>query len=110
MTIFDSITSIRRLWRHCRHNCNKKVDCGKAHFEALGVNFREASTIHEVLKAQENKVANHKVTEYLILTQNSLREHDHDHARSQSSDQSQALLHQPSVLPLHQIVPQVVSI
>jgi type III restriction enzyme len=30
---------------------NKKVDCGKAHFEALGVNFRDASTIHEVLKA-----------------------------------------------------------
>jgi len=30
---------------------NKKVDCGKVHFEALGVNFRDASTIHEVLKA-----------------------------------------------------------
>ncbi|MBM3422627.1 MAG: DEAD/DEAH box helicase family protein [Chlorobi bacterium] len=28
---------------------NKKVDCGKAHFKALGVNFKDATTIHEVL-------------------------------------------------------------
>ncbi|NTW88515.1 MAG: hypothetical protein HGB26_05185 [Desulfobulbaceae bacterium] len=28
---------------------NKKVDCGKAHFQALGVNFKDASTIYEVL-------------------------------------------------------------
>ncbi|MEI6653050.1 MAG: restriction endonuclease subunit R, partial [Chlorobiaceae bacterium] len=28
---------------------NKKVDCGKAHFKALGVNFKDASTIYEVL-------------------------------------------------------------
>lgn len=30
---------------------NKKVDCGKAHFKALGVNFKDATTIHEVLQA-----------------------------------------------------------
>jgi type III restriction enzyme len=30
---------------------NRKVDCGKAHFQALGVNFKDASTIYEVLKA-----------------------------------------------------------
>ncbi|MBW2539597.1 MAG: DEAD/DEAH box helicase family protein [Deltaproteobacteria bacterium] len=28
---------------------NRKVDCGKAHFKALGVNFKEAINIHEVL-------------------------------------------------------------
>ncbi len=28
---------------------NKKVDCGNAHFKALGVNFKEATTIFEVL-------------------------------------------------------------
>ncbi|MDO9534009.1 MAG: DEAD/DEAH box helicase family protein [Bacillota bacterium] len=28
---------------------NIKVDCGKAHFEALGVNFKVATNIHEVL-------------------------------------------------------------
>ncbi len=28
---------------------NKKVDCGKAHFKALGVNFKDATTIYEVL-------------------------------------------------------------
>jgi type III restriction enzyme len=28
---------------------NQKVDCGKAHFEALGVNFKVATSIHEVL-------------------------------------------------------------
>lgn len=30
---------------------NKKVECGKAHFNALGVNFKDAATIHEVLQA-----------------------------------------------------------
>jgi len=30
---------------------NKKVDCGKAHFKALGVNFKDATTIYEVLNA-----------------------------------------------------------
>lgn len=30
---------------------NRKVDCGKAHFQALGVNFKDASTIYEMLKA-----------------------------------------------------------
>lgn len=34
-----------------RESENKKVDCGKAHFKALGVNFKDASTIHEVLQA-----------------------------------------------------------
>lgn len=29
---------------------NKKVDCGKAHFQALGVNFKDATTIHEILQ------------------------------------------------------------
>jgi type III restriction enzyme len=29
---------------------NKKVDCGKAHFKVLGVNFKDATTIHEVLQ------------------------------------------------------------
>ena len=28
---------------------NQKIDCGKAHFEALGVNFKVATSIHEVL-------------------------------------------------------------
>ncbi len=28
---------------------NKKVDCGKAHFKALGINFKDATTIYEVL-------------------------------------------------------------
>lgn len=34
-----------------RENENKKVDCGKAHFKALGVNFKDATTIHEILQA-----------------------------------------------------------
>lgn len=34
-----------------RESENKKVDCGKAHFKALGVNFKDATTIHEVLQA-----------------------------------------------------------
>ena len=34
-----------------RESENKKVDCGKAHFNALGVNFKDAATIHEVLQA-----------------------------------------------------------
>src|SRR3990170_2508397 len=34
-----------------RESENKKVDCGKAHFDALGVNFKDAATIHEVLQA-----------------------------------------------------------
>lgn len=29
---------------------NRKVDCGKAHFRALGVDFKDATTIHEVLE------------------------------------------------------------
>ncbi|MGD9974918.1 MAG: hypothetical protein AB7S77_17800 [Desulfatirhabdiaceae bacterium] len=33
-----------------RESENKKVKCGKAHFDALGVNFRDATTIHEVLQ------------------------------------------------------------
>jgi type III restriction enzyme len=32
-----------------RESENKKIDCGKAHFEALGVNFAVATGIHEVL-------------------------------------------------------------
>lgn len=28
---------------------NRKIECGKAHFEALGVNFKVATNIHEVL-------------------------------------------------------------
>ena len=28
---------------------NRKVKCGKAHFDALGVNFKVATNIHEVL-------------------------------------------------------------
>ncbi|HUM44832.1 MAG TPA: hypothetical protein PKI14_17950, partial [Fervidobacterium sp.] len=28
---------------------NIKIDCGKAHFEALGVNFKVATNIHEIL-------------------------------------------------------------
>ncbi|MEI6847132.1 MAG: DEAD/DEAH box helicase family protein [Chlorobiaceae bacterium] len=32
-----------------RETENKKVNCGKEHFKALGVNFREATTIYEVL-------------------------------------------------------------
>ncbi|HHT9146652.1 MAG TPA: restriction endonuclease [Candidatus Wunengus sp. YC61] len=34
-----------------RESENKKVDCGKAHFKALGVNFKDATNIHEVLQA-----------------------------------------------------------
>jgi len=34
-----------------RESENKKVDCGKAHFRALGVNFKEATSISEVLQA-----------------------------------------------------------
>jgi type III restriction enzyme len=33
-----------------RESENKKIDCGKAHFKALGVNFKDATTIHEVLQ------------------------------------------------------------
>ena len=33
-----------------RESENKKVDCGKAHFKALGVNFKDATTIYEVLQ------------------------------------------------------------
>jgi type III restriction enzyme len=33
-----------------RESENKKVDCGKAHFAALGVNFKDATTIFEVLQ------------------------------------------------------------
>lgn len=29
---------------------NRKVDCGKAHFKALGVDFKDATTIHDVLE------------------------------------------------------------
>lgn len=32
-----------------RESENRKVDCGKAHFKALGVNFKDASTIYEVI-------------------------------------------------------------
>ena len=34
-----------------RESENKKVDCGKAHFKALGVNFKDAVRIHDVLQA-----------------------------------------------------------
>ncbi len=34
-----------------RESENKKVDCGKEHFKALGVNFKDATTIHDVLQA-----------------------------------------------------------
>ncbi len=34
-----------------RESENKKVDCGKAHFTALGVNFKDAANIHEILQA-----------------------------------------------------------
>jgi len=33
-----------------RESENKKVDCGKAHFKALGVNFKDATSINEVLQ------------------------------------------------------------
>jgi hypothetical protein len=33
-----------------RETENKKVDCGKAHFKSLGVNFKDAKTINEVLQ------------------------------------------------------------
>ncbi|MEZ4527390.1 MAG: DEAD/DEAH box helicase family protein [Desulfobacterales bacterium] len=33
-----------------RESENIKVDCGKAHFNALGVNFRDAAAIHEILQ------------------------------------------------------------
>lgn len=32
-----------------RETENKKVDCGKAHFSSLGVNFKDADSIHAVL-------------------------------------------------------------
>ena len=32
-----------------RETENHKVDCGKAHFDALGVDFKVATSIHEVL-------------------------------------------------------------
>lgn len=34
-----------------RESENRKVDCGKAHFKALGVNFKDAVTIYDVLQA-----------------------------------------------------------
>lgn len=34
-----------------RESENKKVDCGKAHFKALGVNFKDATNIYEVIRA-----------------------------------------------------------
>lgn len=34
-----------------RETENRKVDCGKAHFKTLGVNFKDAKTIFEVLQA-----------------------------------------------------------
>lgn len=34
-----------------RESENKKVDCGKAHFKALGVNFKDATNIYEILQA-----------------------------------------------------------
>lgn len=34
-----------------RESENKKVDCGKAHFTALGVNFKDATSIYDVLQA-----------------------------------------------------------
>lgn len=33
-----------------RESENKKIDCGKAHFKAIGVNFKDATSIHEVLE------------------------------------------------------------
>jgi type III restriction enzyme len=33
-----------------RESENKKVDCGKAHFKALGVNFKDAENIYEILQ------------------------------------------------------------
>ena len=33
-----------------RETENKKVACGKAHFDSLGVNFKDATTIYEVLQ------------------------------------------------------------
>lgn len=33
-----------------RESENKKVDCGKAHFKAIGVNFKDATTIYDVLQ------------------------------------------------------------
>lgn len=35
-----------------RDNENRKIKCGKAHFDALGVEFGVATTIHEVLKGK----------------------------------------------------------
>jgi len=29
---------------------NRKIECGQAHFDALGVNFKVATNIHEVLE------------------------------------------------------------
>jgi type III restriction enzyme len=34
-----------------RESENKKVDCGRAHFKTLGVNFKDATNIHEVLQS-----------------------------------------------------------
>ncbi len=34
-----------------RETENRKIDCGQAHFDALGVNFKVATNIHEVLSA-----------------------------------------------------------
>lgn len=33
-----------------RESENKKLDCGKAHFKALGINFKDATNIYEVLQ------------------------------------------------------------
>ena len=34
-----------------RDSENKKVDCGKAHFTALGVDFKDVVNIHDLLQA-----------------------------------------------------------
>lgn len=34
-----------------RESENRKVDCGKEHFKALGVNFKDATSIYDVLQA-----------------------------------------------------------
>ncbi len=35
-----------------RDDENRKITCGKAHFKALGVDFKVATTIHEVLESR----------------------------------------------------------
>jgi len=34
-----------------RESENRKIKCGKAHFDALGVDYKVATSIHEVLSA-----------------------------------------------------------